>query len=87
MKTEVTQPVAELLYAQGWKVESTILDGPRIVHEFDGVYATVVPTPDRYAWAVWEWTTGTHLAGGTSFDVITAALAALTWIETEYRNV
>lgn len=86
MKTEVTRPVAERLYAQGWRVESTILDGQRIVKDFDGVYATVVPTPDRYVWSVWSWTNGTHLAGGTSFDAFDAALAALIWIEEEHNH-
>lgn len=84
MKTAVSQAIAERLYADDWRVESTILDGPRIVKDMGSVYATIVPTPQNYGWAIWEWLTGQHLASGTTLDVTEAAAAAHAWIEKEW---
>lgn len=86
MKTTVTEAAAELLYSQGWRVESTILDGPRIVRDFNdlaGVYATVVPTADDYVWSVWSWGSGQHLASGRSTDAVRAADCAVAWVDEE----
>jgi hypothetical protein len=84
MKTEVSQAIAERLYADDWRVESTILDGPRIVKDMGSCYATIVPTPENYGWAIWEWMTGQHLASGTTLDVTEAASAAMAWVEKEW---
>lgn len=87
-KTPVTEAAAEYLYSQGWRVESTILDGPRIVRDFSyetgmEVYATVVPTQSEYVWGVWSWGSGQHLAGGREFDAGAAAGAAAAWVDEE----
>lgn len=87
MKTQVTEAAAEKLYAAGWRVESTILEGPRIVKEFSGVYATVVPTDDDYVWSIWEWSGGHHLATGRSEDVERAAAAAVQWVADEWLTL
>lgn len=87
MKTVVTEATAEKLYAAGWRVESTILEGPRIVKEFHGVYATVVPTDDDYAWSVWSCTGGQHMATGRSEDAERAANAAVQWIADEWLTL
>lgn len=84
MKTTVTEAAAEALYADDWRVESTILDGPRIVKDLGGVYATVIPAPDYYNWTVWEWLTGSLIASGREDDVTEAASAAMAWVEKEW---
>jgi hypothetical protein len=84
MKTPVSDHVAERLYADDWRVESTIHLGPRIVKDCGSVYATIVPTSYDYGWNVWEWTTGQHLHGGRDEDITAAAQAALTWVNEEW---
>jgi hypothetical protein len=82
----VTQADAEVLRAMGFRAESTLLDGPRVVLDCDDVYITLVPGPEREIhWAVWAQGSGQFHAGGQHANPVTAAHEALAWIQDEWR--
>lgn len=85
----VSQAQAEALRARGYRAESTLLDGPRIVLDLpeDGVYITIVPgdTVDLFHWNIWRADDGHYIAGGADFDPVAAAQAADHYIDTEWR--
>lgn len=85
MSAFVTMAEAERLYAQGWRAERSLLDGPRIVwDQHDHFYATIVPgesdSADFY-WAVWTKRDGNLTAQGQHPDPVVASLHARGYIE------
>lgn len=65
----IAEQDAEALWADGWRVEPTILGGARVTKEYGNVYATVTPaTGDRggFYWAVWYRFGGEFLTGAWS---------------------
>lgn len=82
----VTQADAEVLRAMGFRAENSLLDGPRVVLDCDGVYITLVPDPQgQIHWAVWTQGSGAFLAGGDHENAVESANQALTWIEKVWR--
>lgn len=82
----VTRADAEMLRAMGFRAEGSLLDGPRVVLDCDGVYITLVPDPQGdIHWAVWTQGHGAYLMGGSHDSPVEAANQAMKWIEEEWR--
>lgn len=82
----VSRADAELLRAMGFRPENSLLDGPRVVLDCDGIYITLVPDPQgEIHWAVWTTSHGAYLKGGSHTNAVEAANQAMTWIEKEWR--
>lgn len=82
----VTREDSELLRAMGFRAENSLLDGPRVVLDCDGVYITLVPDPEgEIHWAIWTQGHGAFLKGGSHSNAVEAANQAMTWIEKEWR--
>lgn len=82
----VTQADVELLRAMGFRAENSLLDGPRVVLDCEGVYVTLVPDPQgEIHWAVWTQQGGAFLAGGGHPNAVESANQAMNWIEKEWR--
>lgn len=78
----VTREQAEALRARGFRAESTLLDGPRVVKDYEeGVYVTLVPdNQGRIHWAVWRSDDGALLSGNWALNAVLAADIAWEWI-------
>lgn len=78
----VTREQAERLRARGYRAESTLLDGPRVVKDYEaGVYVTLVPDGDgRIHWNVWRTDDGSHLDGNWTLNAIVSADVAEDWV-------
>jgi hypothetical protein len=82
----VTQADAEVLRAMGFRAENSLLDGPRVVLDCEGVYITLVPDPHGIIhWAVWTQGSGAYLMGGDHTNAVESANQAMTWIERVWR--
>jgi len=82
----VTQADAEVLRAMGFRAENSLLDGPRVVLDCQGVYITLVPDPQgEIHWAVWTQGAGAFLSGGHHSNAVESANQAMTWIEKVWR--
>jgi hypothetical protein len=86
----VTQAEAEIIRSLGFRAEASLLDGPRVVKNCGGVYITLVPAPPdpdgkaHLHWGVWLSADGTHMAGGSDPDAVSAAFIALEWVRTNW---
>lgn len=78
----VTAAQAEVLRARGYRAERTLLDGPRVVKDYEeGVYVTIVPGEgDRFHWSIWRSDDGGHLTGNWTVNAVLAADLAWDWI-------
>lgn len=82
----ITRADSELLRAMGFRGENSLLDGPRVVLDCEGVYITLVPDPQgEIHWAVWTQSHGAFLKGGSHNNAVEAANQAMSWIEKEWR--